>query len=219
MLRAQLFPFLGELSPKGRRELGALASTRVPPRKQLLRRGDAAGGAYLVLQGAMRVYYVTSEGREATLYRVEPGGTCVLALGATIHAAPYPAWVQSTRSGSTFVRVPTEAFHRWVDDEPAFRSFVMAAMSGRIFELMATLEELATTTVLQRVASYLVRSANGRDVVPGTQVTIASELGTAREVVFRALRALATRGLVASVRGGVRILDARGLAEAARRAE
>jgi CRP/FNR family transcriptional regulator len=215
MQRAELFPFLRELSPRGRRELGALASTHVPPRKQLLRRGDAAGGAYLILQGALRVYYVTAEGREATLYRVEPGGTCVLALGATIHAAPYPAWVQATRAGSTFVRVPSDAFRRLVDDESAFRSFVMEAMSGRIFELMATLEELATATVLQRVATYLVRAARGREVVAGTQATIASELGTAREVVFRALRGLAARGLVAPVRGGVRILDASGLADAA----
>jgi CRP/FNR family transcriptional regulator len=113
--------------------------------------------------------------------------------------------------------VPSDAFHRLVDDEPAFRSFVMAAMSGRLFELMATLEELATTTVLQRVATYLVRAARGRKVVPGTQTTIASELGTAREVVFRALRGLAARGLVAPVRGGVRILDGRGLADAATR--
>jgi CRP/FNR family transcriptional regulator len=99
---AELFPFLRELSTRGRSEFGALSATQVPPRKQLLRRGHGAGGAYLIVQGALRVYYVTAEGREATLYRVEPGGTCVLALGATIHAVPYPAWVQATHVGRSF---------------------------------------------------------------------------------------------------------------------
>ncbi|MFO0728984.1 MAG: cyclic nucleotide-binding domain-containing protein, partial [Myxococcota bacterium] len=94
MERAGLFPFFRQLSPRGRGEIDALRTTAVDPNAPLLRRGDDAGGAYLVLEGALRVYYLTEEGREATLYRVEPGGTCVLALSSTLSARPYPAWVE-----------------------------------------------------------------------------------------------------------------------------
>ena len=68
------FPFLARLTAVGRRELGALAPARVKPVQHLLQRGDAAGGAYLVTGGSLRVFYVTADGREATLYHVEPGG-------------------------------------------------------------------------------------------------------------------------------------------------
>ena len=217
MNRAELFPFFGDLSDRGRAELGAVPTTRAAPNQELLRPGDPAHGAYLVVEGALRVYYVTDEGREATLYRIEPGGTCVLALSSTLRERPYPAWVQADPRGSAFARVPPEAFHRLLDTEPAFRSFVMGALSDRIFELMSTLEQLATSTVVQRVAAYLVQRAGAKTEVAATQVSIAAELGTAREVVFRALRTLASRGLVTTSRGRVHIVDGRGLADTARR--
>lgn len=214
------FPFLGRLGERGRRELGALAATRVVGGRKLLRRGDAANGAYLVLEGAMRVYYITPEGREATLYRVDPGGTCVLALAATFNDAPYPAWVDAGASGVEFVRVPADVFRRLLDDE-AFRAFVYGALTGRLFELMARLEEVRSASMEERVARYLL--ARAREAADGTvrmtQTGIASELGTAREVVFRSLRKLVQRGVIASGRGCIRVVDPRALEAIARGSE
>ncbi len=207
-------PFLARLTKVGRQELGALATTSVPPAKRLLRRGDPANGAYLVVAGALRVYYVTGDGREATLYRVEPGGTCVLALSSTVNDEPYPAWVDAGPRGGEFARVPSDVVHRLLETENAFRSFVFGAMSGRLFELMRTLEETGSLQVEQRVARYLLRQrVHERDRhVRVSQIGIASELGTAREVVFRALRSLAARKLIETGRMRIQSLDIDGLA-------
>ncbi len=214
MSRAELFPFLQELSPQGRAELGALAEVVASSGRQLIARGAPCGGAYLVLRGSLRVFYFSEDGREATLYRVAPGETCVLALSSTIHAQPYPAWVQAGRGGAAFLRVPAELFHRLLEHEKAFRGFVMAAMAERIFELMTTLERLATRTVVQRVAAYLAEHAvNGALSI--TQEALAGELGTAREVVFRALAALTHSGVVARRRGRIQVIDEMALAVAA----
>jgi CRP/FNR family transcriptional regulator len=176
------FPFLARLTEAGRTELAALPATRVPGGRRLLARGDPANGVYLVVGGALRIYYVAPDGREATLYRVEPGGTCVLALSATFEDGPYPAWVDAGARGVTFVRVPAGTFHRLVDRENAFRSFVMAAMSGRLFELMLALEERASAQMDQRVARYLLlrHDEERTGYVHVSQAGIASELGTAR---------------------------------------
>jgi CRP/FNR family transcriptional regulator len=217
-LKETQFPFLARLTKDGRQQLGALATTRVPAAKRLLRRGDLANGAYLVVAGALRVYYITDDGREATLYRVEPGGTCVLALSATFDDQPYPAWVESGAGGSEFTRIPTALFHPLLDTETAFRSFVFGAMSGRLFELMRTLEETGSVQMEQRVARYLLRrnTQEPDDHVRVSQIGIASELGTAREVVFRALRSLAERRLIETGRMRIRILDRDGLIRASR---
>lgn len=215
MRRAELFPFFDDLSPRGRDEFGALRALRATPHQQLIRRGDATNGAYLVLKGALRVYYVTDEGREATLYRVEPGGACILALSATFLDQPYPAWVDAGAAGGTVVRVASPAFHRMMETEAAFRTFVLNAMSSRIFDLMRTLEEVTTSTVIRRVAAYLGRNVDNDGEVAITQTRLAVELGTAREVVFRALRALTAQGLITTRRGRVRIIDARRLARCA----
>jgi CRP/FNR family transcriptional regulator len=209
------FPFVAQLTPAARRELAALAATRVKPAQHLLRRGDDAGGVYLVTAGSLRVFYISADGHEATLYRVEPGGACILSLAATFGDEPYPAWVDSGRAGADFVRLPGALFHRLVDGEIAFRQFAFVSLSGRILDLMRTLQELGSERIEQRVARYLL----GQHAVDGcvriTQSAIASELGTAREVVFRALRSLVARRLVQTGRMRVRIVDRRGLAAVA----
>jgi CRP/FNR family transcriptional regulator len=215
MRRAELFPFFDGLSTRGRDEFGALRPLRAEPQQQLIRRGDHTNGAYLVLKGALRVYYVTDEGREATLYRVEPGGACILALSSTLLDQPYPAWVEAGAAGGTVARVTSAAFHRLMAAEPAFRTFVLNAMSSRIFELMRALEEVTTSTMIRRVAAYLVRNAENDGVVTITQTRLAVELGTAREVVSRALRALAAQGLISSQRGRIRVIDSRRLSRRA----
>jgi CRP/FNR family transcriptional regulator len=209
------FPFLAGLSPAGRRELVALAPTRARAGARLLSRGEAAGGAYFVVGGALRVYYVSAEGREATLYRVERGGTCVLSLSATFSAEPFPAWVTAGPAGGSFVRVPSPTFHRLLDGESAFRSFVIGALAARILDLMVSLEETGSAAIEQRVARYLLRGRGADGCVHVTQAGIAVELGTAREVVYRALKSLSARKLIETARGRIRILDPARLARAA----
>jgi CRP/FNR family transcriptional regulator len=215
--RAELFPFLTGLSPRSRAEFGAIVASKAAAGATLLTRGAPCGGAYLVLRGSLRVFYFTEEGREATLYNVDPGGTCVLALSATLRENPFPAWAQAGRAGASFLRVPDQLFHHFISTEPAFRGFVLEAMAGRIFELMTALEQLATRTVVQRVAAYLIQHASEGEVAV-TQEGLAAELGTAREVVFRALAGLAKTGVVAKRRGRVQIRRAAELAAVARQA-
>jgi CRP/FNR family transcriptional regulator len=210
------FPFLDRLGEHARRELGAFATARARPKQPLLRRGDAVDGLYLVVGGALRVYYVTAEGREATLYDVEPGGTCILALTSTFAAEPYPAWVDAGTAGVSYVRLPGAVARRWLASEPAFRDFVFGVLAGRVLGLMQALEETGSALVEQRVARYLVRRMDPGGIVRATQAGIASELGSAREVVFRALRALAARGLVRTGRGRIVVLNADGLRTCAR---
>jgi CRP/FNR family transcriptional regulator, anaerobic regulatory protein len=205
------FPFLAEVTDDARRALAALAVARAIPGARLLRRGERANGAYFVVGGALRVYYISAEGREATLYRVEPGSTCVLSLTSTFDRAPFPAWVDAGPRGGDYVRMPSDTLHRLVDSEGAFRRYVLGVLSGRVFELMCALEELGSSQIEQRVARYLLRRCEPDDCVRISQVGIASELGSAREVVFRALRSLAQRKLVQTGRMRIRIVDRRGL--------
>jgi CRP/FNR family transcriptional regulator len=216
-LRDTHFPFIARLTAAAGHELHALRATHATPRQHLLQRGDDAGGVYLVTAGVLRVFYVSADGREATLYSVESGGACILSLTATFRNEPFPAWVDSGPAGADFIRIPTVLFHRLVDDDAAFRQFAFTSLSGRVLELMRTLEELGSERIEQRVALFLLRQTAVDGCVRTTQGGIASELGTAREVVFRALRALSDRRVVRTGRARVQILDRVGLTRAAGR--
>jgi CRP/FNR family transcriptional regulator, anaerobic regulatory protein len=208
------FPFLAQLSSDARRELAACRVQMIGARRMLLERGARAGGAYLVTAGLLRVYYLTAEGREATLYRVTPGGTCILAITSTIGQEPYPAWVESGPEGAAFSCIPAESLRRLLDTEAPFREFVFGVLSGRVFELMQALEEAGSVRTEQRVARFLLKRATPDGTVRTTQSAIAGELGTAREVVFRALRSLGAQRLIETGRMRVQILDAAGLRRA-----
>ena len=117
--------------------------------------------------------------------------------------------------GGDYVRIPSATLRRLLDSESAFREHVLGVLSGRVFELMCALEEIGSSQIEQRLARFLLRRSEPDDCVRLTQVGIASELGTAREVVFRALRSLAERELVQTGRVRIRIIDRAGLTRAA----
>jgi CRP/FNR family transcriptional regulator len=209
------FPFLAGCAAPTRSLLEAQPVRHLGPSTRVLQRGDAVDGVYLVTSGALRVYYLTPEGREATLYWVEQGQTCVLALTAAFRQETYPAWVETDRRPLRYVLVPGPVFRRLYDEEPAFREFVFTVLSGRVFELMTKLEELGSLRVEQRLAAFLLAQETGQGVVRMSQARLAAHLGTAREVVFRSLRSMAARGVVATARGEVRLLDRAALARLA----
>ncbi len=208
-MRSELFehfPFLASLSAPARRTLTQLPVRRAPARTAVLRRGDDVEGVYLLTSGTLRVYHVTLEGRESTLYWVKPGQTCILALTATFKREPYPAWVETDGEPVSFVVVPERTFRQLLA-ESAFRDFTFEVLSSRVFELMVALEELGSLRVEQRVASFLLRQADATGVVRVSQERLAAHLGTAREVVFRALRSLVARECVTTGRSRIRIVD------------
>ena len=91
-----LFPFIAAMAPASRGTLeGFVAPVSCKAGTPLVARGDEVAGAYLVEEGALRVYYTSEEGREGTLYWIEPGQSCILALNCTFSRLAYPAWVES----------------------------------------------------------------------------------------------------------------------------
>lgn len=208
---AQGFPFLAKASSATTESISRLPVRQVAPRCPVLHRGDRVDGVYLVVGGSLRVFYIAADGHEATLYRVRPGQTCILALTAAFGSEPYPAWVETEDEALHFVLVPQALFVQLYDAEPSFRSFVFEVLSGRVFELMSKLEELGSLRLEQRLAAFLLETADSSGEVVMSQARLAAHLGTAREVVFRALRVMSEAGLVVTSRGRVRLVDVPGL--------
>jgi CRP/FNR family transcriptional regulator len=206
-----LFPLLADLSPASRDLLAAsvkrIACDGGVP---LVARGDMVAGAYMVEKGALRVYYVSADGREGTLYWVEPGQSCVLALNCMFSGHAYPAWVES--EGPTEVAiVPGDVYRRLFAAETAVQSFTFNTLSGRVFELMQLIEETASQGLEARVAAFLLRRSKGGGEIAVTQEQLARHLATSREVVSRVLRALVARGMIETSQGRIAIVDATAL--------
>jgi CRP/FNR family transcriptional regulator len=98
------------------------------------------------------------------------------------------------------------AFSRLMDASSAFRRFVFSAHATRVSDLLLLIEEVAFGRIEPRLARFLL--AHARDGQwEGTHQDMATELGTAREVVSRQLKDFERRGLVTLGRGRVALHD------------
>ena len=108
--------------------------------------------------------------------------------------------------------VPQQTFNDLIADSPEFRDFVLAAYSHRIVDLFRVIDDVVFGRMDLRIAERLVKIADDDGVVQATHHDIATELGTAREVVSRQLHEFQKRGWLEQGRGRVRLLQPDALA-------
>lgn len=159
----------------------------------------------LVLAGSVRVQMLADTGREIVLYRVRGGESCVLTTACLVGEEPYAA-DGIVEEATSAVVLPRPLFDALMAGSDVFRRFVFAGFGRRVAEILATMQD----AVFHRVDARLARHVLAREVdhtLVATHHDIAVELGTAREVVSRHLKAFERRGLVRLGRGTVEIVD------------
>ena len=91
---------------------------------------------------------------------------------------------------------------------------VVHDLAGRGMHLIRLVEDLSLRSVEARLARLLLENADGDLVLRrqwATQAAMAARLGTVPDMVNRALRKLAERGLIGVGRQQIQILDKEGL--------
>jgi len=219
MVEADLPGLLPELTPGARTELGrALQRRSVPKGRTIVEKGQEVSGAYFVLDGLLRVFAYSADGREATLYLIRPGETCVLALNSLFNDLLYPAWVQAEADTVVGI-VPGAVYRSLFQRERAIQDLTVRALSTAVYRLMAELEQVHACRLDQRLAAFLLMHASGEGAVRKTQQEIAGHIGTTREVVARLLGTFVARGYVRTGRGSVALTGRAGLAGLVRQGE
>jgi CRP/FNR family transcriptional regulator len=106
-----------------------------------------------------------------------------------------------------------------VDAHPALGWALIESLAHRARHLVDLVQDLSMRDVKGRLARLLLEQAQADTTQTAprllTQEEMASQLGTVREVVGRALRTLTTQGIIKFDRHRIIILDQERLAEAA----
>jgi CRP/FNR family transcriptional regulator, anaerobic regulatory protein len=176
----------------------------------VLQKGQPVSGAYLVMEGRLRVFSIAPNGNEATLYFVDPGEACVLALNCLFNDLLYPAWVQA-ETHCTVAVVPGAVYRRLFDTEPVIRDLTVRALSTLVFRLMTELEQVHASNHRERLVQFILSHADSDGILRKTQEQVAHHLGTTREVIARLVKDLVNDGLIRTQRGSMLIRDLFGL--------
>ena len=155
-----------------------------------------------LVEGTIRVSQTSENGRDIVLYRVEAGESCVLTTACMLAEEAYNAEGYA-ESNVIAVILPRVAFDQLVSEEPAFRSFVFAAYSRRLIDLLRVVDDVAFGRIDVRLAERLLALAPDHMEISATHQQLGSELGTAREVASRVLQDFAKRGLISQTRGRI----------------
>lgn len=175
-----------------------LASSSVERRlatgEALFRAGDDADALYVVLSGKLRVSRETARHVEM-LHLEEPGG--ILGEIPVFGGGTFPATAIATEPARC-ARIPRATIEKLLLDSPEFSRFALSRLARRAQSLLHRIDELTALTVTARVAQFLLRRADGRDefTLGVSQSNLASDLGTAREVVVRAIGELVRSGAI-----------------------
>ncbi|MEZ5931726.1 MAG: Crp/Fnr family transcriptional regulator [Alphaproteobacteria bacterium] len=168
--------------------------------------GKAPENLLLLLEGTVRVQQVAENGREIVLYRVQAGESCVLTTACLLAYEDYRA-EGLAETAIQAVAIPRAVFEDLIACSSPFRHFVFTAYSKRITDLFVIIEEVAFKRVDLRLAQKLLELGRGTGHVQLTHQQLATELGSAREVISRQLHEFQRRGWVSASRGEVRLTD------------
>lgn len=165
-------------------------------------------GILWIVSGVVRVFMVSDEGREITLYRLRDGDLCPLSVSCLLGSMPLKALV-SAETDARVVTISNDAFARIHEKNAAVQRLMLSTMTARLSDVMWVVDQVVFRGIDRRLAEYLLSRPSA--LVYATHEEIAAELGTAREVVSRMLKYFEKAGLVSLSRGRVRVVDAAGL--------
>jgi CRP/FNR family transcriptional regulator len=176
--------------------------------------GDLAPPVGFVVSGCVKVYRTNVEGREQTM--------CRLSAGAPFYLTPAfdddrraPGSTQSV--GATVVIVVAQDRFRSLSIEwPELALAMLTELSRRMRQMVGLTCDLGLLSVRGRLASFLLTQVHRGEGPPirWTHETIASNIGTVREVVSRNLRGFVRDGFIRLDRHRIEVIDPNGLEKA-----
>ncbi len=171
--------------------------------------GNECTGVILVKSGSLRLYMLSEEGKEVTLYRLFPGEMCMLSASCVLKTITFDVFVDSEENSECIV-VGGCAYEEVSRRLPEARIFALETAVSRFSDVMWVMQQILFMSIDKRLAIFLLDEAaqSGSDTVKLTHEQIAKYMGSAREVVSRMLKYFVSEGLVETSRsGGIRILD------------
>jgi CRP/FNR family transcriptional regulator len=208
--RLPLFAGLGEAAL---REIAARTIVKEYPKNTLLfRSGQQCVGLYIILEGSVKVFHGSPDGREQVLYVETPVHT--LAELPLFDGAPYPASA-ATMEDSILMYLSRDSFQWLYRNDPEVADAIIRNLGRRLRRVVRLVSTLTLKDVPSRVATALLDHAEdagadhsgGEFTLPITQNAMATAIATTRESVTRALRALRKDGIIDYEGARFRIVD------------
>ena len=181
--------------------------------------GQKATGFFINLSGQVKVYKLSSDGREQILHIIFPAEA--FAEAALFAGSTYPAFAESLTQ-TQVLYFPKESFFGLIRENPQLSLNMIGGLSFWLRRFVDLVEELSLKDVSARVSKYLLDLSirSGRKQEEGiafelevSKTQLASRLGTISETLSRAFRKLQDRQIIRVEGKKITVLDREALEE------
>lgn len=153
----------------------------------IFRQGDSCRHYLLIKSGRVKVFTRAENGREILLYRVGQGESCTLTTSCLLADNKYPAEGVTEIDTQAWL-ISKQDFNQQLHHNADFRQLVFDSYGQRLRDVISLVEQVSFGRIDIRLAKLLVQRANRQQTLVITHQQIATELGTAREVISRQLK-------------------------------
>lgn len=168
--------------------------------------GTQCLGMMTVLDGILRTYLLSDEGKEVTIYRLREGDVCVLAASCMLSAITFDVEMEA-QTDTRILLVPVWLLSKLQEENVYVENFIYKEAAKRFSDVIEALQQMMFMSLTQRVASFLLDESAKQNTssIFMTHEEIAKIIGSAREAVSRILKQMAKNGYISLNRGEIKI--------------
>lgn len=174
--------------------------------------GAGCAGVVFVRSGRLRAFMLSDQGREVTLFHVQPGECCVLAASCILPMITFDIALDAAEDSDLLI-VDSQAFGTVSQENIHAEAFTYRQATERFSDCMWVMQQVLFMGLDTRLAIWLLDEVarSGSKTIYATHDEIARHLGSAREAVSRMLKYFAREGLVELARGSIELVDVKRL--------
>lgn len=205
---SKMLPFWNEISENDRKYLCQNSAALTYPKRTTVHDNSECSGVIFIRSGCLRVYIMSEDGKDITLYRLHAGDMCMLAASCVLQTVTFDIFVDAEENSECYV-INGSAFADVSEKNPAVKIFSLETAVSRFSDVMWVMQQILFMSMDKRLAIFLSdeSSRTGSDIITLTHEQIAKYMGSAREVVSRMLKYFSNEGIVEVSRKGVKIIN------------
>lgn len=205
---SDVFPFWNEISEREKEFICNHSTDIVYKKGTTIHDSTECSGVIFVQSGCLRVYMMSDEGKDITLYRLYKGDMCMLSASCVLSSITFDVLIDAEEDSECYV-INGPAFMKISNDNPNVKIFSLETAVSRFSDVMWVMQQILFMSMDKRLAIFLLdeSSRTGSDFIALTHEQIAKYIGSAREVVSRMLKYFVNEDIVKSSRKGITIID------------
>jgi CRP/FNR family transcriptional regulator, anaerobic regulatory protein len=208
-LLKRCIPFYAHLIPEEQNQLKlAISYKQLAKGDQLTGIKDNCSGFFMMKSGRIRVFILSAEGKEITLFRLLENDVCILSASCIFKNVHFTIYLDVEKDSSIYL-IPSIVMDQLSHKNLYVKEYLLEQMSSRFSCAMWVMEQVVFGSLSKRVANFILEQTL-LEKGPNLSIThdaIARNIGSAREVVSRMLKYFEKENIIGMSRGSIHVND------------